>query len=178
MAPTQAEKLAAKKKADERRARNLQAANISRQRRREEISSLEQERARLREANELLRARLNISSSATLGAGKLPPGISAPSGKVPLGPAMRKLTNRAAVDGAAAVDLLDRAISGSKGKGPPVDPALVKLWQDAAKKAPKDVQRPYQYYEKGGSSGQKKGSSSKDKGSSSKAPSSSKKSKK
>lgn len=138
------------KKADERRARNLASANASRQRRREQISALTQEKARLNEANALLRSRLQISETATL-----PPLHQIPSSsslvprnrtdKIELGPAMQQIVRRREMDGQAVVDLLDRAVSGSKGKGPPVDADAAARFAEAAQKMPKDVERPLKH---------------------------------
>ena len=152
------------KKADERRARNLASANVSRQRRREQISSLEQERARLNEVNDMLRTRLEISPTSGLPPlQKIPKGSGSRSSKVETGPGMRKLQKQKDLDAKVAVDLADRAVSGGKGKSTPLDPELVKSWAAAGKKAPKDVSRPFQHVDSKG----KVKSTSKSKGSSS-----------
>lgn len=160
-------------KKDERRLRNLHSANVSRQRRREMISSLTEEKARLEEANALLRARLNIAPSI------LPPLVSVEQGSASgsggvgqLGPAMQELLKRKNIDGKAAVDLLDRALGGGRGKDAPLDKEAAELFRAAAKKAPKDVQRPVQYYtgeppKKGGSASRGSGGKSKSSGKSS-----------
>lgn len=141
-------------KADERRERNLASAKASRQRRREQISALTQERARLNEANALLRNRLHISDSAVLPAfHQFPPSSSSSSSppvsslrgrqyEVELGPAMQQIIRRREMDGKAVVDLLDRAVSGSKGMGPPLDADAAAKLAQAARKMPPDVKRP------------------------------------
>ena len=139
------------KKADERRQRNLASANASRERRREHISSLTEEQARLNESNTVLRHRLSMKPS-----GSVAPlhnhshGSSSSSSRrdvAQLGPSMERLLNRREMDGKAVVDLLDRAVSGSKGKGTPLDPEAARRLAAAAKKAPKA---------KGGSSSKKR----------------------
>lgn len=167
------EKPASKK--DERRIRNLQSANVSRQRRREMISSLTEEKARLEEANALLRSRLSVTP------GILPPLVSVEGGSASgssdvaqLGTAMQELLRRKTVEGKAAVDLLDRALGGGRGKDAPLDKEAAELFRSAAKRAPKDVRRPVQYYtgdpSKKSSSGSR-GAGSKSKSSSAKSSS-------
>lgn len=141
---------AAQTKADERRARNLASANASRQRRREQISALTQEKARLTEANALLRSRLHISDAASLPALQALPPVSSSSHRgrqdsVELGPAMQQVMRRTEMDGRALVDLLDRTVSGSKVKTPPVDPGAAALLEEASQKIPRDVKRPLKY---------------------------------
>lgn len=168
-------------KADERRARNLASANASRQRRREQISSLTEEKARLTEANALLRNRLKITPNS-IGSGQGPSYKGGSSSSRPdmveLGPGMQSLMRKKEMEGKAVVDLLDRAVSGGKGKGSPLDPDAAKKWAAASKKAPKDVKRPLQSshadQKYGGSSSKHDGKSSKS-GSKSKASSSGKK---
>lgn len=154
-------------KKDERRARNLQSANISRQRRREHISSLTEEKARLLEANALLRSRLSIAPS-----GSVPPrasveGSSSRHDSGELGPTMQGLLRKKEIDGAAAIDLLDRAVHGGKGRGTPLDPDAAKKFGAAARKAPKDVQRPLKHVTPGESTRRPGGSGGKSAGKSS-----------
>lgn len=136
---------------DIRRERNLASAKASRQRKREGISALEQEHARINEVNALLRARLNIAPS-----GPLPPvhELQKLAGLRPgyneLGPAMRKLAKKNELESKVLVDLLDRALAGGRGRGPPLDPELCRAWEAAMRKAPKDQPRPYKYVEKHG----------------------------
>ncbi|PXF48907.1 hypothetical protein BWQ96_01249 [Gracilariopsis chorda] len=136
---------------DIRRERNLASAKASRQRKREGISALEQEHARINEVNALLRARLNISPS-----GPLPPVqelhrlAALKPGHHELGPAMRKLAKKNELESKVLVDLLDRALAGGRGRGPPLDPELCRAWEAAMRKAPKDQPRPYKYVEKHG----------------------------
>lgn len=159
---------AAQTKADERRARNLASANASRQRRREQISALTQEKARLTEANALLRSRLHISDAASLPALHSLPPVSNSShrgrpGTVELGPAMQQVVRRKEMDGRALVDLLDRAVSGSNVKTPPIDPEAAALLEEASQKIPRDVKRPLKFVAERPTS---KSKSSKSKGSS------------
>lgn len=158
-------------KADERRARNLASANASRLRRREQISALTQEKARLNEANALLRSRLHISDSASVPAlQQLPSSSSSHRSRpdaVELGPAMQQLVRRKEMDGKAVVDLLDRAVSGSKGKGVPLDPDAANKMAEAARKMPRDVERPLKHSTAKSSHRKGSSSNSKNKGGSS-----------
>lgn len=159
---------ASQSKVEERRARNLASANISRQRRREQISALTQEKARLTEANALLRSRLQLTDISL-------PALQAlvssedrgRSGTVELGPALQQIVRKSEMSGEAVVDLLDRTISGSKNKGPPLDAEAAARMAEATKKIPRDVKRPLKYVNervpsstksksKGSSSGNKK----------------------
>lgn len=147
-------------KKEERRIRNLRSATASRERRREEISALTEEKARLLEANALLRARLNISPS-----GALPPATSVHGSSstrngnlAELGPTMQALLRRKEIDGPAAVDVLDRALHGGKSKGTPLDPDAGRRFAEAARKAPKDVRRPLKHSSSGGASSSSKNS--------------------
>lgn len=67
------------------------------------------------------------------------------SDKVELGPAMQQLVRRREMDGKAVVDLLDRAVSGPKGKGSPLDPDAANKLAEATKKMPRDVPRPLKH---------------------------------
>lgn len=133
-------------KKDERRLRNLQSANASRQRRKEQISALTEEKARLTEANALMRARLNIAPDAVLPAISSLEGQASRSDMAELGPAMQQLLRRNNIKPEAAVDLLERLVVGDKGKGSSLDADALKRLKEAARKAPKDVQRPLKYY--------------------------------
>lgn len=149
------------KKTDERRQRNLASANASRERRREHISSMTEEQARLNEANSVLRHRLNMKPSGSVAPlHKHSHGSSSSSSSrrdvAQLGPGMENLLNRREMDGKAVVDLLDRAVSGSKGKGTPLDPEAARRLAAAARKAPKDAERPFKHYGKAGSSSKKR----------------------
>lgn len=145
------------KKADERRARNLASANVSRQRRKEHIAALTDEKARLSEANELLRTRLSMKGSGGVPAAR---AGSSSKGGAQLGPGVAGMVRKKDVDDKAALDLLNRAVAGGKGKGAPYDADSAKKWSDASKKAPSDVQRPMKYGA-GGKSAKGKPSSSK-----------------
>ncbi len=58
---------------------------------------------------------------------------------VQLSDAMSQLFGgRKEISSAAAVDLFDRALTGSRGKGPPVDPELCAMWNAAQRAAPKN----------------------------------------
>lgn len=101
------------------------------------------------EANALLRARLNIAPDAVLPPLSSLEGISRKSDLSELGPAMQSLLLRDRLDPAATVDLLDRLVSGGAGKGVPRDLPGARRLGEAARKAPKDVQRPLKYVEPG-----------------------------
>lgn len=144
-------------KRDERRVRNLESAKASRERRREWISALTEEKARLEEANALLRVRLNISPSAALPPAASVTGSSSARNNnlAELGPTMQAVLRRKEIDGPAAIDLLNRAVHGGKGRGTPLDPDAGRRFAEAARKAPKDVRRPLKHTPPSNNSGSK-----------------------
>jgi len=149
-----------KKKA--REARNLRAAKESRERKTMLKAHLTAEKARLMESNALLRAQLdNITGGGSSGAGSshhrhVPPSMASGhrghhghghggNDMLTLSDSMSKLFGgRKEISSQAAVDMLDRALTGGADKPPPVDPELARLWDDAQARAP--VVRKPQYY--------------------------------
>lgn len=125
-----------------------------------------EETARLNEANAILRSRLHISDTTKLsslaGASSSSGGPLRRSETIELGPTMQDVLRMKDMDRNAVVDLFDRAVSGSRGKGPPLDAAAAKRFAEAARKMPRDVERPLKYVgEKKKSSGKGGGSTSK-----------------
>lgn len=133
------DKRSSEEKAEDRRQRNLASAYASRSRKRETIAHLEAEKARLNEANAMLRTRLNLEPTQTLPAAS-PIGHRSHNGTghMETGPGLRKITKKQVMKDEAAVDLLDRVLTGSRGKGTPVDPALVQKWVRGLKTTPND----------------------------------------
>lgn len=148
------------RKERERAARNLLSAKQSRERKIMFKAHLTAEKARLQESNAIMRAQLDSLSGAS-GAGPSRAGSSSGAGSsrsharggsgggdddcLVLSDQMSKLLGgRKHISSKAAVDLLDRALSGGAGKGPPVDSQLVKLWDDAQERAPK-TRKPIYY---------------------------------
>lgn len=126
--------------ADERRARNLASANLSRQRRKERMASMTDDKARVNESNEILRTRAELRPSGAAPAKR--DGSSSRGGGTELGPAMQRLMRTKDISDEAALDLLNRAISGGRGRGPPVDRGVNSKWSEGVKQAPKDLPRP------------------------------------
>ncbi len=146
------------RKERERAARNLLSAKQSRERKIMFKAHLTAEKARLQESNAILRAQLD-SLSGTSGAGPSRAGPSSAAGSsrshhasgggdddmLQLSDQMSKLLGgRKHISSRAAVDLLDRALSGSAVKSAPVDPQLVRLWDEAQERAPK-TRKPVYY---------------------------------
>lgn len=138
-----------------REARNNESAKKSRERKTMLKAHLTAEKARLLESNALMRAQLDnlMSADGSSGAGSSsaprPGGSSSRAGPSRAGPSsggeemlqlsdsMSKLFGgRKEISSRAAVDLLDRVLSGGQGKGPPVDGDLVNRWGAAQARAP------------------------------------------
>lgn len=139
-----------------REARNNESAKKSRERKTMTKAHLTSEKARLLESNALLRAQLDTllgpsasgaGSSSARGAGKGagPSRGAAGEEMLELSEQMSKLFGgRKHISSQAAVDMLDRALTGGAGKGAPVDAELVRSWGAAQARAPV-VPKP-QYY--------------------------------
>lgn len=129
------------KKPMSRAQRNLAAANASRQRKKLHKASLVEEKSYFSERNAILRQQIELLP--TVG-GVYSPGPSSSSSRscnpemLQLSDEMAKLFGRKEIPAAGAVDLLDRVLSGSKGKAPAKDPELVRLWAQAQRAAPKN----------------------------------------
>lgn len=146
----------------DRASRNLLSAMQSRERKTMLKAHLTSEKARLQESNAILRAQLDSLSSLS-GAGPSRAGSSSAAGScrsqqlaasgggpsgggggggsgemLQLSDNMSKLFGgRKQISSRAAVDLLDRALSGGANKPPPVDADLVRMWDQAQERAPK-----------------------------------------
>lgn len=148
--PTKPTSAQEKKKA--REARNLRAAKESRERKTMLKAHLTAEKARLMESNALLRAQLDnltggggSSSSRHHHHSSNHHGGGGSGDMLQLSDAMSKLFGgRKEISSRAAVDMLDRALTGGADKPPPVDPELARLWDDAQARAP--VVRKPQFY--------------------------------
>lgn len=123
----------------ERSQRNLSAAVKSRARTKLHQAELMEQKSHLLEREALLREQL--AATPTVG-GMRPAGPSRrPSapGMVLLSPELSAIFGgRTEVRADALADVLDRALTGSRGKPPPVDPELVALWAQAQRDAPKN----------------------------------------
>lgn len=151
--------MSSKKEQKQNRAeRNLQAAIESRERKRRQRAALTEEKARLTEANALMRAKLqntpticdNPALLAALSEGAVKPGSK--DGMLELSEALAGLLGKKEVSEAAIVDMLERALAGS-GKKPPVDSEAWERWVAASKKAPKDKTKAKGSSSKGSSAG-------------------------
>lgn len=142
-----------------REARNLRSAKESRERKVMLKAHLTAEKARLLEQNAILRAQMESMNRASGGGSSGAGPSSAPRGggsssrhaggghddMLELSDAMSKLFGgRKEISSRAAVDMLDRVLTGSKDKPAPVDQELVDLWDAAQARAPV-VPKP-QYY--------------------------------
>lgn len=142
-------------KGDERRNRNLASANASRQRRRDQIATLSEERTRISETNQALLTRLRISSS--ISSGEPASGGTATVRGIELGPSMRHLLRRGEIHGDGMATILDRHVADAKTNTRASDESDGRHRQLAeSPKSGRDVSRSKQ---SGGKSGYRKGGS-------------------
>lgn len=121
-----------------RAVRNLAAAVKSRTLKKLKHAELIDRKSHLLEKQALLQGQLAAMPSVVGAPASAPTGRRPAPGMVLLSDDMAAVLGRPEARADALVDLLDRALTGSKGKPPPVDPDLVAEWAQSQRNAPRD----------------------------------------